>query len=634
MDRRHTAVLILCVLMTSLSRIQLSSVVIVKAPSGYLVHNLNTRINYTTIQSAINASETINGHTIFVESGTFYENVFINKSIMLVGENKETTIIDGSGINDVVTLAASNVTITGFTIMNGWDNRIGYEGIKLMYVNNCNITRNIIKNNNIAVSLLDYSSKNTIQGNIMKNNSRSGIEFWISCNNNTISDNNITTCGVCLSLGNVCDNNTVVGNNLRDNGFGITLYNSENSRICENDVQNNTYDGIELEFCKNIVMSYNNVTKNELGICLIDCSNITMRNNTMLSNKYNFEVDGRTPSEYMNDVDMSNSVNEKPIVYLTNIQNITIEPSVYPDIGCLIVANSTKVIIRNMEMKDNYEGVALPFTSDCLVQNLTVADNHYGIYLRHSVNNTVTLNNMVNNAVGLKLYISSDRNNISRNYISGNSIGIYVGYSSDNCFFFNNLMDNLAHVHNEDSNYPNVWDNGYPFGGNYWGDYAETDANHDGIGDYPYVADANNTDNYPLMGMLHRYCVTSECYVDVISNSTINSFEFLESNNTIIMYASNATTNQTFGFCRILIPHTLMTTPCVTVNGTEPYFANNTLCDNGTHRWIYISYQHSTLKIVIVYEYSSLFVLILFMTATAFLTIAYKRKIGATKKLT
>jgi hypothetical protein len=56
--------------------------------------------------------------------------------------------------------------------------------------------------------------------------------------------------------------------------------------------------------------------------------------------------------------------------------------------------------------------------------------------------------------------------------------------------------------------YTNVWDNGYPSGGNYWSDYNGTDlllgsgqneTGSDGIGDTPYVIDANNRDNYPLM---------------------------------------------------------------------------------------------------------------------------------------
>jgi len=54
----------------------------------------------------------------------------------------------------------------------------------------------------------------------------------------------------------------------------------------------------------------------------------------------------------------------------------------------------------------------------------------------------------------------------------------------------------------------NVWDDSYPSGGNYWSNYAGTDlysgpyqniTGSDGIGDTPYIIDANNRDNYPLM---------------------------------------------------------------------------------------------------------------------------------------
>jgi hypothetical protein len=54
----------------------------------------------------------------------------------------------------------------------------------------------------------------------------------------------------------------------------------------------------------------------------------------------------------------------------------------------------------------------------------------------------------------------------------------------------------------------NVWDDGYPSGGNYWSDYDATDfysgpyqneTGRDGIGDTAYVIDENNQDNYPLV---------------------------------------------------------------------------------------------------------------------------------------
>ena len=73
--------------------------------------------NYSSIQDAID--NTSNGDTVFVFNGTYYENIIIYKSIILLGENKNTTIIDGDKKGDVVRVVSDEVTISGFTIING-----------------------------------------------------------------------------------------------------------------------------------------------------------------------------------------------------------------------------------------------------------------------------------------------------------------------------------------------------------------------------------------------------------------------------------------------------------------------------------------------------------------------------------
>jgi hypothetical protein len=171
----------------------------------------------------------------------------------------------------------------------------------------------------------------------------------------------------------------------------------------------------------------------------------------------------------------------------------------------------------------------------------------------------------------------------------------------------------------------NTWDDGVE--GNYWSDYNCSDSGYDGIGDTPYFIDENNQDNYPLMGMFSSFKTSLGCDVYVVSNSTIEDFEFCESNNTIVMHVSNVTLNQTFGFVRICIPHALMNETChVTMNGTEPYYINYSLADNGTHRWIYFAYQHSTLEIIIIPEFPSFLILPLLMTATLLAIIVFRRK--------
>jgi len=84
--------------------------------------------NYTNIQDAID--DAISGDTIFVfdDSSPYYENLIINKSISLIGENKKTTIIDGSGANNIVLIRlADYVQLRGFTIRNSSRTKINFR---------------------------------------------------------------------------------------------------------------------------------------------------------------------------------------------------------------------------------------------------------------------------------------------------------------------------------------------------------------------------------------------------------------------------------------------------------------------------------------------------------------------------
>jgi hypothetical protein len=182
-------------------------------------------------------------------------------------------------------------------------------------------------------------------------------------------------------------------------------------------------------------------------------------------------------------------------------------------------------------------------------------------------------------------------------------------------------------VHIEPQGYSNTWNNSVE--GNYWSTYIDADLNHDGIGDSSYVLGANNSDHHPLLGMFLGFNTSLGYEVDVISNSTIENFEYIESCSTIRMEVSNSTTNQTFGFCRVCIPHALMNvniTVTIDDGSTDVLQFNNTIYDNGTCRWIYFAYQHSTHEVIIVPELPSFLILPLFMIAALLAAMAYKRK--------
>lgn len=74
---------------------------------------------FDTIQDGIDAAS--DGYTVYVAEGTYYENVTLKNGIKLIGENRETTIIDGNNLGCVITSNhCEPITIVeGFTVTNG-----------------------------------------------------------------------------------------------------------------------------------------------------------------------------------------------------------------------------------------------------------------------------------------------------------------------------------------------------------------------------------------------------------------------------------------------------------------------------------------------------------------------------------
>lgn len=159
-----------------------------------------------------NASE---GDTILVKSGSYLESlIFVDKTVTLIGENAENTIIDGGGtIQSIFHVIANNVVIENLTLQdtssttypptpavslsntanvtltNAFFKNVGC-GVEIRSSNFTGISHSRISNSTYGVLVGDGSYNNVVAGNTLENDS---LAVWISsatCSYNRIFHNN------------------------------------------------------------------------------------------------------------------------------------------------------------------------------------------------------------------------------------------------------------------------------------------------------------------------------------------------------------------------------------------------------------------------------------------------------------
>ena len=215
--------------------------------------------NKKTIQEGV--SNASSGNTVFVYSGYYSGGVLIDKTLRLVGENKNTTFISGNE-DCVIYVDADEVEISGFAIGNNED---GY-GVDVNG-NNCSVTGNIIVSNTVGVVALFHSGL-VVSGNIIHSN-EIGVG-GMACEYTTIAYNTVYNNfqGVVLQglfiESYECKNNMIIYNKITNNQRGIDLQWCEETVIFCNVLENNGLTGVHAKNTSGTKICLNGIKNNGL----------------------------------------------------------------------------------------------------------------------------------------------------------------------------------------------------------------------------------------------------------------------------------------------------------------------------------------------------------------------------------
>ena len=261
--------------------------------------------DYSKIQDAVDAA--VDGDIIQVFDGFYYENIIVEDRLTITGSGIETTIINGGGKGDVVTLSGAGTVFSGFKVIrSGTD---GSDASIRITENDIYVHDTLCEQSEIGIYVVFSGSPHQLSGIEIGENILTGNDVGISmsyCDDSLIRDNN---CSDNVQIGiklinsgyseierNICHGEdrgiysvsssflTIGNNSLIDNGWsGIYLESTTDSLIINNTSSGNG-DGITLKGSDGNEVRENDLTMNENGIQLLDSDSNTISNNIASQN--------------------------------------------------------------------------------------------------------------------------------------------------------------------------------------------------------------------------------------------------------------------------------------------------------------------------------------------------------------
>ncbi len=281
-----------------------------------------------------------------------------------------------------------------------------------------------------GVSLSDCSDSE-ILGNQVTKETKNGI-FLLNTINSEIAENIISEVfsGIITGYDDDSDggNLTITKNHIFSlESLGVSV-NGGLGIITTNDVKN-TGDGIIVKADGSLVTNNTIHYNSNRGLSIIG-RDMTISGNTLTNNGCNFFIAGDDPGYYLHQIDRTNLINGKPLVYLRDGDGIRIGPE--DDPAMVLVANSRNVTVHDIATGLNSAGVLLVLVTNATISGVTDRGSAAGMGALWSEGCVISDSSSINNSEdGFFLLYGSD-SYLNRCFVTGvQGVGYDIVYSED-----------------------------------------------------------------------------------------------------------------------------------------------------------------------------------------------------------
>lgn len=379
-------------------------------------------------------------------SGTKEDPYIIENVTVDTGNTRSGIFIENSDVHFII----RNCTVKN-SILSGIE-----AGIKFNYVDNGRIEFCKIHDNYNGIYFQSFCNDNIIHNNSIHSNSFFGM-YAAACENNIITNNYIAANsddGIRIlsnSDYNVIFNNTIFDNGDSDEEHGLLLSaNGSHNNITGNFFEKNYDSGISIQGNDLAIVKYNKMVEN--GDNGMQISGSGSKNNLISNNNISQNTNNGI---YMYTMASQNTISENQIV-LNGDDGIRVDTDCYNSIiSNNNVSNNANKGIRIRDCGDfiiRYNNISFNHDDGIQVQensdNITIQNNHVnnnsqvGIdVVAASENNTISSNFIMGNGfTGLRLISSVNKNNVSKNIIKYNKDD---GINVSSFCYWNTFRENM-----------------------------------------------------------------------------------------------------------------------------------------------------------------------------------------------